>query len=353
MPDKQRALDVIHHRSTGHGVFWTGHPNAATIPIYAKEWGVAPTAQAIHDYLRDDYCWVMANSGYRHPQGHGEWDAGWGIQRGRSLSAEGCFAHAECAADIEKYPWPEPGFYDFSGVYAEIDRHPDRVVFSGLWCPFFHVLSDFFGMENYFVKMYDDPALVECVTERVVDCMVAANDKFFAGAGERAEVMFFGNDFGTQRDLFLSPENFRRFILPSLKKLIAVGKRYNRKIMLHSCGSIYRVIPDLIDAGVDMLHPIQAQAAGMSAKALAQYKNNLTFCGGIDAQSFLATATPRQIEDEVERVYDILGPNIIISPSHEEILPNVPAANMLAMSRAAHRSSASCVGSPPSSGMPV
>ncbi|MDR2686401.1 MAG: methyltransferase, partial [Oscillospiraceae bacterium] len=128
---------------------------------------------------------------------------------------------------------------------------------------------------------------------------------------------------------------FRRFVLPSFKKLIAVGKKHGRKIMLHSCGSIYRIIPDLIDAGVDMLHPIQAQAVGMAAKELAQYKNDLVFCGGIDAQRFLVTATPRQVEEEVTRVYDILGPNIIISPSHEEILPNVPAANMLAMSRAA------------------
>lgn len=105
--------------------------------------------------------------------------------------------------------------------------------------------------------------------------------------------------------------------------------------MLHSCGSIYRIIPDLIDAGVDALHPIQAAAAGMSAKDLAQYKNDLVFVGGIDAQTFFVDATPQQIADEVKRVREILGPNYIVSPSHEEILPNVPAANMLAMAKAA------------------
>ena len=318
---KQLALDIIHRKSAGGGAFWTGHPNADTIPIYAKEWGVTPTAQAIHDFLQDDFVWVPAN-GYTHPGGREEWPA-WDM------------------ADVARYPWPEPADYDFTGIYTEIDRHPEQVVFSGLWCPFFHIVAGFFGMENYFMLLYDDPALVERVTERMLDSMVAAYEKFYAGAGERAgaceqaPVMFFGNDFGTQRDLFLSPEHFRRFILPSLKRLVAVGKKYNRKVMLHSCGSVARIIPDLIDAGVDMLHPIQAQAAGMSARALAQYKNDLVFCGGIDAQSFLVNASPRQIADEVERVYDILGPNIIISPSHEEILPNVPAANMLAMSRAA------------------
>ena len=124
-------------------------------------------------------------------------------------------------------------------------------------------------------------------------------------------------------------------MLPSFKRLIAVGKKYNRKIMLHSCGSIARIIPDLIDAGVDILHPIQAKAAGMDAKSLSRYKNDLAFVGGIDAQSFFVNATPEQIREEVLRVRDILGPNIVISPSHEEVLPNVPAANIIAMANAA------------------
>ncbi len=205
-----------------------------------------------------------------------------------------------------------------------------------MWGCYYHIVADFFGMENYFVKMYENPAVVEAVTERVVDFYVAANEKFFAGLGDRADIMFFGNDFGTQRDLILSPDLFRKFVLPSAKRLIAVGKKYNKIVMLHSCGSIYRVIPDLIDAGVDALHPLQAQAAGMSAQSLAQFKNDIAFLGGIDAQSFFVEATPAQIEEEVKRVRDILGPNIVISPSHEEILPNVPPANVLAMSRAAH-----------------
>ena len=166
---------------------------------------------------------------------------------------------------------------------------------------------------------------MEAVTEKVVDYYVAANDIFFKGLGSRADVMFFGNDFGTQRELFISPPAFRKFVLPSFKRIIAVGKKYNKKIMLHSCGSIAGIIPDLIEAGVEILHPIQAQAAGMDAESLSQYKGDLAFVGGIDAQTFFVNATPQQIKDEVRRVRDVLGPNIVISPSHEEILPNIPA----------------------------
>lgn len=332
---RQKVLSIFNRQNTGGaGAFWTGHPNNATLPIYAQEWGIEPTRDAIYEYLNDDIRWFTADSGYKHPEGLYDFDPYMGITPD-TLSAGGCFENAETVAEIEAYPWPDAKYCDFGDIYAQIDKHQDKMVCTGLWSPFFHVLAAFFGMEKYFINIYEAPKLVEAATELMTDYYVAANEKFFSGLGDRADVMFFGNDFGTQLDLFISPENFRRFVLPSFKRLTAVGKKYGKKVMLHSCGSIYRVIPDLIDAGVDILHPIQAQAAGMSAADLAQYKNDLAFVGGIDAQSFLVNATPQQISDEVLRVREILGPNIVISPSHEEILPNVPAANMLAMSRTA------------------
>ncbi|HIS77205.1 MAG TPA: hypothetical protein IAB51_10440 [Candidatus Merdivicinus excrementipullorum] len=334
MTSREKVLEIFNRKSTNGGAMWTGHPNDATVPIYAEKWGIEPTREAIFQFLNDDCRWFTADSGYHHPSGRPAIDPSYGTER-HTLSAEGCFANAETIADIEKYPWPDPDYCDFTEIYKQVEQFPDKMVFTGMWCPFFHNIADFFGMENYFIKMYECPEVVEAATERIVDYYVAANEKYFAGLGDKADVMFFGNDFGTQRDLFVSPELFRKFVLPSFKRLIAVGKKYNKKIMLHSCGSIYRIIPDLIDAGVDILHPIQAQAAGMSASDLAQYKNDLAFVGGIDAQTFFVNATPQQIKDEVHRVRDILGPNIVISPSHEEVLPNVPAENILAMAEAA------------------
>ena len=334
MNSREKVLSIFRRKGTGTGAMWTGHPNDKTIPIYADEWGIESTREAIYSYLKDDCRWFMSDSGYKHPEGRTALDPSYGVVRD-SFNADGYFAHTENVADVDNYPWPDLKYLDFSDIYADIDRFDDKMVFTGMWCPFFHVVADFFGMENYFAKMYDNPKIVEAVTERIVDYYVAANDMFFSGLGEKADAMFFGNDFGTQRDLFISPDNFKRFVLPYFKKIINVGKKHNKIIMLHSCGSIYRMIPDLIDAGIDVLHPIQAQAYGMDAKSLMQYKNDLAFLGGIDAQSFFVRATPDEIKDEVRRVRDLLGPNIVISPSHEEILPNVPAANILAMAEAA------------------
>jgi uroporphyrinogen decarboxylase len=334
MNARKRVNEIFSHGNNAGSAMWTGHPSEGFVDAFSEKYGIAPEREAIFKYLNDDCRWVMADRGYHHPEGLPALDPAYKTVR-NSLSAPGCFAETETIAEVEAYPWPDPAYCDFTDVYAEIDAHSDKMVMTGVWSPFFHNLADFFGMENYFVKMYEEPEIVEAVTEHVVDYYVAANEKFFSGLGDRADVMFFGNDFGTQRDLFISPDNFRRFVLPSFKRLIEVGKKYNKKIMLHSCGSIYRIIPDLIESGVDILHPIQAQAAGMSAEELKKYKNDLAFVGGIDAQSFFVNSKPQQIKDEVHRVRDILGPSIVISPSHEEILPNVPPENIVAMAEAA------------------
>lgn len=334
---REKVLEVFEHRCSGDGVMWTGNPDREVVSEGARLWGIEDNYEAFFRYLDDDCRWIAADSGYHHPEGLPMFDTAYKSKERRTLSAEGCFADTEDIRDIEKYPWPDAKYCDFTDVYKQIEQFSDKMVFTGMWSCFFHLVADFFGMENYFIKMYEEPAIVEAVTEHVVDFYVQANDRFFAGLGDRADVMFFGNDFGTQLDLFISPDMFRKFVLPGFKKIIAVGKKYNKKILLHSCGSIYRIIPDLIDAGVDALHPIQAQATGMNANALEQYKKDLAFVGGIDAQSFFVQSTPEEIAREVERVRSILGPSIVISPSHERIMPNVTAANVLAMARAAKK----------------
>lgn len=332
--NSREKVSLIFSHCGNSGAMWTGDPNVKTIPILAGAWNIDENPEAIYTYLQDDCRWVKADRSYLHPEGKPMFDTSFGMKKRESLGAGGCFAEAETIEDIKDYPWPDAKYFDFSEVYKEIERHNEKMVFTGIWSPFFHDISEFFGMENYFVKMYENPEIVEAVTEKVVDFYVEANDLFFKGLSDRADVMFFGNDFGTQRDLLISPSNFRRFLLPSINRLIAVGKKYDKKVMMHSCGSIYRIIPDLINAGVDILHPIQAQAFGMSAQELKQYKNDLAFVGGIDAQTFFVNATPQQIKDEVHRVRDILWPSIVISPSHEAILPNVPPQNLLAMAQA-------------------
>jgi len=331
---RNKVFDIANKKNNGACAFWTGHPHPETEILYLKQTGLS-NIEEIYQLLNDDCRWISACSSYKHPEGKPMFDTTLGRER-HTLSEGGFFAESEDLSDVDKFPWPEIKHLDFKEKLETISKFSDKAVFSGFWSHFFHIVCDFFGMENYFIKMYTDPELVLAVTEKVVDFFVEANDKFLQAAGNSFDIVFMGNDFGTQRDLLISPECFDKFVLPGFKRLIEVAKKHGKKVMLHSCGSIYRVIPKLIDAGVDILHPLQALAENMGAEKLArEFKNDIAFCGGVDTQNLLVNATPSQIREEVLRLRDIFGSNYIVSPSHEALLPNVPFENVLAMAKAA------------------
>lgn len=201
---------------------------------------------------------------------------------------------------------------------------------------FFHIVSDFFGMENYFVKMYTNPDVVHAVTRHVTDFYLEANCRCLEEAGDYLSAAFFGNDLGTQISMLIGLESFDEFIYPYMKEIIGVMKAADLPVAMHSCGVIEPLIPRLIDAGVDILHPLQAKATGMDAENLAgKYGGYLTFMGGVDAQELLPFGTPQQIREEVLRLRDIFKDDFIVSPSHEALLQNIPFENVLAMAQAA------------------
>jgi len=258
---------------------------------------------------------------------------------GEELSAAGVFGNCEDVQEVEAFDWPNPDYLDFTNVLDRLGNAGAVYRAGGFWSPFFHEAADFFGMENYFVKMYTHPDVVHAVSTHIVDFYLEANARFFDAAGDLVDGFFFGNDFGSQLDLLVSPDSFKKFIFPYFKKLTDLGHQHGRQVILHSCGAIHRVIPDLIDLGVDALHPLQAKAADMNADLLAQdFQGQISFMGGIDTQDLLVSATPEEVKADVRRVKEILGPRLIVSPSHEAVLPNVPPANIQALAEAATES---------------
>ena len=335
MTSREKINAIFDRKNTAGTGYWTGHPHVDTMKIYQQKLNITDSDDLFR-ILKDDCRFIHAEGCYFHPENKLEFDVTLGVPKTYHGQA-GCFAEAETIAEIENYPWPDVQYLQFTNIINYIKQFPDKAIFTGLWSAFFHIVSDFFGMENYFVKMYTDPEVVEAVTEHVVSYYEQANDLFFTQLGDAADIFFFGNDLGSQIDLLMSPELFQKFVLPGIKRLTAVAKKHNKKVLLHSCGSIDRVIPMLIDAGVDALHPLQARAKGMDAATLSKlYKNDLTFVGGVDTQDLLVHATPQQIKEEVYRLKELFGPNFVVSPSHEALLPNVPLENVIAMSEAAH-----------------
>lgn len=335
---KREHLQSILNHTSDHCGFWHGCPNPASTDNLFRVFDVKDDFE-LGLKLGSTCRWVMPDAFgmYRHPEGKPTFDVLGGKKR-VTLSQDGVFAECEDPDEVHAFDWPDLKYVDFTDTIAEIDRTiaAGQAVLSGSWSCFFHNVCDFFGMENYFVKMYTDPDVVDAVTEHVVDFYLRANEKLFEQAGDKIDMFFFGNDFGSQLDTLISPEMFDRFVMPAFVKFTDQAHRHGMKVLLHSCGSIYRVIPKLIDAGVDALHPIQAQAANMDARTLArEFNGKVVFVGGVDTQQLLPHATPQQIKEEVYRLRDLFGPNYVVSPSHESILPDVPWENLQAMAEAA------------------
>jgi uroporphyrinogen decarboxylase len=306
------------------------------MPGYLEKIG-GQTPEDLYSFLNDDCRWFKAGwvECYKHPEGRQAFDLG--LKDGKSIPRPGgLFADYETVEQVEAFDWPDPAYLDFTEVVADARAYPDKAVFTGLWTTFFHIVAGFFMMENYFCMMHTHPAVVDAVTEHVVEFFAVGNDRLLQEVGDASDTFFMGNDFGTQLALLISPEMFERFILPGLKRNFDIAKKHGKKVMLHSCGSVREIIPMLIDAGLDALHPLQARAVGMDAETLSrEFRGKLAFMGGVDTQQLLVHGTPQEVKDDVRRLRDLLGPNLIVSPSHEAILPNVPFENVVAMAEAA------------------
>jgi uroporphyrinogen decarboxylase len=330
MTRRERIKTIFAGGAADRCGFWLGNPHGDTWPILFEYFNVTDIA-GVRRALGDDFAWFWAED-YRHPEGKPAFDF---MHTSRALGSAGVFADCEDVAEVEAYPWPNPDYLDLTNVLAALRDAGDCYRAGGMWAPFFHIVADLFGMENYFVKMHTDPKVVDAVTRHVCEYYLAGNARVFAQAGDLLDGYFFGNDFGTQLDLFINPAMFDRFILPWFRQFTAQGHAHGYQVILHSCGSVHKVIDRLIDAGVDALHPIQALATGMDADSLAaQYKGRIAFMGGIDTQDLLVNGTPEQVYAETKRVMALLGPGLVVSPSHEAVLPNVPPANLVAMARA-------------------
>ncbi len=362
MKGKELILNTINRQNRSATAFWVGHPTDEAKEKYYAHFGIAFDEESEEETRRREASTVLANRsgkadilfsekvqsdvvwlspevdlrGWKHPEGKPMWDCLKDNER-HSLSQAGRFAETTDVAEVEAFDWPNPDYLDFAPVLDDVKYAHSRgiAIFGGMWCPFFHVACDFFGMENYFMKLYTDPKVVHAVTAHIVEFYLEANRRCLEAMGGYLTAGFFGNDLGSQLNTLVSPDKLDEFVFSYGQKIVDQVKGAGLKVAMHSCGAISRIIPRMIDMGIDILHPLQAMAVGMDAESLKQYKNDIIFMGGIDTQSLLPFGSPQMVRDQVRRVKDILGPGLIVSPSHEALLPNVPVENVMAMSEAA------------------
>ncbi|VGO14387.1 hypothetical protein PDESU_02948 [Pontiella desulfatans] len=256
----------------------------------------------------------------------------------RTLGEHGFFEGVEDPARINDFDWPDPSNHiDPDLCRKMVDELPDdRAIMGILWSSHFQDTNAAFGMEEAMMMMYDSPEMYHAVINRCTDFYMEANRVFYEAVADKIHAVLIGNDMGSQQGLMVSPELLHEFVTPCNIRLIEQAKSYGLKVVYHSCGAVSNIIPDLIESGVDVVHPIQALAAGMEPQGLKDsYGDQVSFCGGVDAQNLLVNGTPEEVAAKVRELRNIFPTGLIISPSHEAILPDIPPANLEALMRAA------------------
>ncbi|WP_201301092.1 uroporphyrinogen decarboxylase family protein [Sunxiuqinia indica] len=252
----------------------------------------------------------------------------------RTLTAPGFFEDYNDPADVDKFDWPDPEKYlDRRESLRRVKAVDENLVRMGvMWSAHFQDACSAFGMEQALMTMLMNPEMFQAVIDRITDFYLKANELFYESTKGYLDAVLIGNDFGSQTGLMVDPDSLRQSVFPGTKKLIDQAKSYGLKVIHHSCGSILPIIDDLIDLGVDAIHPIQALAADMDAVTLKEkFYGKVAFCGGVDAQYLLVKGTPDAVENKVTELKELFPTGLIISPSHEAILPDIPPANVEAM----------------------
>jgi uroporphyrinogen decarboxylase len=252
--------------------------------------------------------------------------------------SESPLAGATSVAEIEAYPgWPSPDSWDYSHVHqgcAECQGYAvvnagDRKDRTAQLKPAMYLR----GIEQFLADMQDDPAIAEAIIAKIVHYFLAYNRCVFEAARGKIDIFMMGDDFGMQQGPIVSPAMWRRYFSEGFRQFIDLAHSYGIKVMHHTCGSVRALIPDFIEAGLDVLQSIQPRAAGMDlAELKREFGRNLCFHGSIDIQRTLPFGTPDDVREEVRQRMQAGKPGggFIIGPAHN-IQFDTPTDNILAM----------------------
>jgi len=196
------------------------------------------------------------------------------------------------------------------------------------------------GFESFLLDLIANPKLAEAVMDRLLQANMSRFERYAETVGKYVHVIHVEDDLGMQDAPFLSLELYRKMVKPYHAKIYGfIKSKCNVPIVLHSDGAISQFIPDLIEAGVDALNPVQVSARGMDTKKLKkEFGQDIAFWGGAcDSQSVLPFGTPQQVRDEVKRRIDDLAPGggYVLASIHN-ICPGVPVENIAALFEAAY-----------------
>ncbi len=217
---------------------------------------------------------------------------------------------------IDDYQWPDPhdpARYDF--IEKAIPDAKENAILVSLGFALFERAWTLVGMEDLLMYMLTEKDFVHRLFDEIL--------QYNLGIIERScsldiDIFRFGDDWGQQRGLIMGIDLWREFIKPRLKKMYEIVKSRGKYVMIHCCGKVDGILPELIECGLDIFNPFQPEVMDVFA-IKRQYGNRLSFYGGISIQRTLPYGTAEEVKDEVKRLIDVVGENggYIASPSHD------------------------------------
>ena len=242
-------------------------------------------------------------------------------------------------ASFAHSPWDhasEPDFWEQLRSHAlKLRNSSDRAIVLSAGCNLFEWGTFVRRLDNFLMDLVSVPAEVERFLDALMERHMSSLEKICRAVGNVVDIIRLGDDLGMNTGPLMSPVTYRKLFKPRHKILCSYIKANSRMhTFLHSCGSIYKLIPDLIDAGFEIINPVQTNARAMQPERLKkEFGSDVTFWGGgADTRSVLNQATPAQVKDHVRANIDILSPGggYIFNTIHN-ILPDVPPENIVAM----------------------
>jgi len=242
-------------------------------------------------------------------------------------------------AGLAHSPWDhagEPDFWEHLRANAlALKARSDRAIIMVAGCNLFEWGTFLRRIDNFLMDLVYAPDEVERFLDALMERHLDSLEKICQAVGDVVDIIRLGDDLGMNTGPFMSPATYRKLFKPRHTILCDYIKANSSlHTYLHSCGSIYKLMPDLIEAGFEILNPVQTNARDMQPERLkVEFGQDVVFWGGgVDTRSVLNQADPAQVKDHVRKNIETLAPGggFVFNPIHN-ILPDVPPENIVAM----------------------
>ncbi len=255
--------------------------------------------------------------------------------------------YANLANDMQRAVWGGFGFTpwdwsdekDFWKLLREktidLKNKTDKALLLGIGCNLFEWGAFMRRMDNFFIDLLAEPSKVHTFLDALLESHMKTIVKTCEAVGDIVDILKFGDDLGMTNGPFFSNDIYRKFFKPRHKMMCDYVKAHSSMhTMLHCCGGIYELIPELIGAGFEILNPVQLNAVNMEPERLKKEfgKDVIFWGGGCDTSHILNGATPKEVKEHVKHNLEIFskGGGYVFNTIHN-IMPDVPPENIVAM----------------------